>query len=134
MKETFSVSGMTCSACVSHVEKAVKRLEGVETVQVNLLTRSMQVEYDAGRLTSGEICAAVHDAGYEARSNAAPASPARLISYAAAYLFWYELRPSYSPWVGGLATMNGGTSQRSAPRRRGFAAGQAKKAKGEPSP
>ena len=76
MKETFSVSGMTCSACVSHVEKAVKRLEGVETVQVNLLTRSMQVEYDAGRLTSGEICAAVHDAGYEARSNAAPASPA----------------------------------------------------------
>lgn len=41
---------MTCSACVGHVEKAVNRLEGIDMASVNLLTNSMQVEYDEAKL------------------------------------------------------------------------------------
>ena len=40
MKERFDVTGMTCSACSSHVEKSVGKLTGVENVSVNLLTFS----------------------------------------------------------------------------------------------
>ena len=46
MKEKFDVTGMTCSACSSRVEKCVSKLEGIENVSVNLLTNSMQVEYN----------------------------------------------------------------------------------------
>ena len=45
MKNRYHVSGMTCSACSSHVEKAVGKLEAVETVSVNLLTETMEVGY-----------------------------------------------------------------------------------------
>ena len=41
MKEKFNISGMTCAACVAHVQKAVESLEGTENVNVNLLTNSM---------------------------------------------------------------------------------------------
>ena len=58
MKQRFSVTGMTCAACSAHVEKAVKGLDGVEEVQVNLLGNSMSVRYHAP-LTAQEICAAV---------------------------------------------------------------------------
>ncbi len=37
MKQKFDVSGMTCSACSAHVEKSVKKLPGIHTVNVNLL-------------------------------------------------------------------------------------------------
>ena len=50
MKERFDVTGMTCSACSSHVEKSVSKLTGVENVSVNLLTNSMQVEFDENKL------------------------------------------------------------------------------------
>ena len=43
MKQQFSVTGMTCSACSAHVEKAARRVEGVEDVTVSLLTNSMTV-------------------------------------------------------------------------------------------
>ena len=49
MKERFDVTGMTCSACSSHVEKSVGKLTGVENVSVNLLTNSMQVEFELSR-------------------------------------------------------------------------------------
>ena len=45
-KQKYEVTGMTCSACSSHVEKAVGKLLGIKQVTVNLLTNSMQVEYD----------------------------------------------------------------------------------------
>ena len=66
MKERFDVTGMTCSACSSHVEKSVGKLTGVENVSVNLLTNSMQVEYDDGQLDAAGIIKAVEDAGYGA--------------------------------------------------------------------
>lgn len=65
-KETYDVTGMSCSACSSHVEKAVSKLEGMDKVTVNLLTNSMQVEYDENRLNNTAIEQAVEKAGYGA--------------------------------------------------------------------
>ena len=66
MKERFDVTGMTCSACSSHVEKSVGKLTGVENVSVNLLTNSMPVEFDENKLDTAGIIKAVEDAGYGA--------------------------------------------------------------------
>ncbi len=67
MKKTkFDVTGMTCSACQAHVEKAVKAVEGVSTVNVNLLRNYMQVEFDENTTSPEKIIAAVVNAGYGA--------------------------------------------------------------------
>ena len=66
MKERYHVTGMSCSACSSHVEKAVNKLENVEKVSVNLLTETMDVTYDETKITSTEIIDAVVKAGYGA--------------------------------------------------------------------
>ncbi len=67
MKKTkFDVTGMTCSACQAHVEKAVKSLDGISAVNVNLLRNYMQVEYDENSTNSTEIISAVEKAGYGA--------------------------------------------------------------------
>ena len=65
MKEKFDVSGMTCSACSAHVEKAVREVEGVTSCQVNLLTNSMVAEFEGGE-TEEKIIRAVEKAGYGA--------------------------------------------------------------------
>ena len=72
-KERFGVSGMTCSACSAHVEKAVGKLNGVSAVQVNLLTNSMTVEYDENILSSQDIVDCVVNAGYGAAPESADA-------------------------------------------------------------
>ena len=61
--EQFSVTGMTCTACSSHVEKAVKSVPGVTGVAVSLLTNSMTVE---GSAKPTDIISAVTKAGYGA--------------------------------------------------------------------
>lgn len=66
MKERYRVTGMSCSACSSHVEKAVNKLENVEKASVNLLTETMDVTYDETKITSAEIIDAVVKAGYGA--------------------------------------------------------------------
>lgn len=63
-KEKFKVTGMTCSACSAHVERAVRELDGVANVSVNLLAGSMLVELDTA--TADEVCRAVSKAGYNA--------------------------------------------------------------------
>ena len=72
MKKSFEVTGMTCSACSAHVEKSVRKLQGVESVSVNLLQNRMQVEYDDRALTEEAITEAVEKAGY----GACPLEPA----------------------------------------------------------
>lgn len=62
MKSTFNITGMTCSACSAHIEKAVGKLNGVKSVSVSLLSNSMQAEFDG--ITEEEICAAVVKSGY----------------------------------------------------------------------
>lgn len=65
MKQKFTVTGMTCSACSAHVDKAVRKLEGVTDVNVNLLGGSMTVEW-TGSISEQEIVDAVVNAGYGA--------------------------------------------------------------------
>ena len=59
----FNVTGMSCAACSARVEKAVKVVEGVDSVSVNLLTNSMIVQ---GSATDDQIISAVVQAGYGA--------------------------------------------------------------------
>ncbi len=64
MKVKFKVTGMTCSACVAHVEKAVNAVDGVTECSVNLLTGQMTVDCSCDNQT---IIAAVQKAGYKAK-------------------------------------------------------------------
>lgn len=66
MDKKFDVTGMTCSACSSHVEKSVCKLVGEGNVSVSLLTNSMQVSYDESKISENDIIKAVEDAGYGA--------------------------------------------------------------------
>ena len=59
----YTVTGMSCAACVARVEKAVKKVEGVEDCAVSLLTNSMGVE---GNADPAAVIAAVEGAGYGA--------------------------------------------------------------------
>ena len=63
--EKYIVTGMTCSACSSRVEKTVNNLAGVQNASVNLLTGTMKVAHDDS-LTAEDIIAAVEKAGYGA--------------------------------------------------------------------
>ena len=71
-KETYDVTGMSCAACSSRVEKAVARQSGVQQVSVNLLKNSMVVEYDESVLSSAQIVAVVEQAGYGASPHEKP--------------------------------------------------------------
>lgn len=64
MKKTFDVTGMTCSACSTAVERAVKKVEGAENVSVNLLSGKMSVELNGA--TEEQVISAVEGAGYGA--------------------------------------------------------------------
>lgn len=66
MKEKFEVTGMTCSACSATVEKHIKKLEGVDSVNVNLLGNSMIVSFDEKKLNEDKIIETVKNAGYSA--------------------------------------------------------------------
>lgn len=65
-KERYSVTGMTCSACSAHVQKAVSAVNGVQSVQVNLLQNNMTVEFDETIVTPDSIFSVVKKAGYGA--------------------------------------------------------------------
>lgn len=62
----FTVTGMSCAACSANVEKAVSRLAGVETVQVNLLTKRMTVSYNTDTLNTDTIIQTIEKIGYGA--------------------------------------------------------------------
>lgn len=61
----YNITGMSCAACSARVEKAVKDIDGVDNVSVNLLTNSMSIE---GNVEDAVIIAAVEKAGYGARA------------------------------------------------------------------
>ena len=65
-KVKFDIQGMTCSSCSAHVDRAVNKLEGVKTVNVNLLSNNMMVEFDEKMTNIDKIIKAVVDAGYGA--------------------------------------------------------------------
>ena len=66
MEKKFDVRGMTCSACVANVTKAVEKLDGVSNANVNLMTNSMKVNFDENKINDEEIIRAVEKIGYGA--------------------------------------------------------------------
>ena len=79
--QRYEITGMSCAACASHVEKAVSAVPGVAGVAVSLLTNSMQVDYtpDADPdTTARRICNAVEAAGYGASLTTAESENAEL--------------------------------------------------------
>ena len=66
-EQKFNITGMMCSACKAHVENAVKKLDGIESVSVNLLANTMDTSYDENILNNKKIISAVKKAGYGAK-------------------------------------------------------------------
>jgi Cu+-exporting ATPase len=66
-KETLSlpIEGMTCASCVMRVEKTLKKLEGVEDVNVNLATEKVTFTFNKSHVDLNKISDAVEDAGYK---------------------------------------------------------------------
>lgn len=63
-RETLKISGMTCAACSARIEKVVSKIEGVESVTVNLTTEKMSVYIDEDKVEMGKITNAVEKAGF----------------------------------------------------------------------
>lgn len=72
MKLKYDVTGMGCSACSARIEKGVSKMDGVVVCNVNLLTNSMEVEFDENKLTSADIMDRVDDLGYGATEHRLP--------------------------------------------------------------
>lgn len=66
MRETFDITGMTCAACASHVQKAASGVAGVTSANVNLLKNSMELDYDGTQATATAVIDAIEKAGYGA--------------------------------------------------------------------
>ena len=64
--QTFQVTGMSCSACVMHIEGIEDDIEGIESVDVNFKKERMVVEYDDAKVTAQAIVEAVKEVGYTA--------------------------------------------------------------------
>src|SRR3954471_16954044 len=61
---TFPVTGMTCASCVRRIEKRLGKVDGVDTVNVNLATEKARVVYDPSVVTFSDLTSAVEKAGY----------------------------------------------------------------------
>lgn len=66
-KTEFDISGMTCAACATRIEKGLTKLEGVVKANVNLALEKATVEYNSATLSTGEIIKKVESLGYGAR-------------------------------------------------------------------
>ncbi len=64
MQEKFSISGMSCAACSSGIERTLRRLSGVQRADVSLMGETLEIEYDDNVITREEICQAVISLGY----------------------------------------------------------------------
>jgi P-type Cu+ transporter len=73
LEVTLDVTGMTCASCVGHIEKAIKALEGVEEVTVNLGLNTARVAYIAGVTSAAEMKRAIREVGYAAEDRSAGA-------------------------------------------------------------
>ena len=69
----LTVSGMTCGACVKHVEKAINSIAGVEKVEVDLASGSVKVEGDISQQVN-EIIAALEEDGYPTKISSSESS------------------------------------------------------------
>jgi Cu+-exporting ATPase len=67
--EEYKIAGMTCAACVRAIEKSVSKVEGVDKVNVNLISEKMTVTYNKRATTSDVIKGAVDKVGYSVVEN-----------------------------------------------------------------
>ena len=67
-KTTFSVGGMTCASCVANVEKALAKVPGVISANVNLASEKATVQYLAGEASMADLRRAVEGAGDSIRA------------------------------------------------------------------
>lgn len=68
-KKAIRIEGMTCSACSNRVERFVKKLDGINSANVNFATETLNVEFDESKLSNETIEATVVKAGYGVRKN-----------------------------------------------------------------
>ena len=66
MKTLFHIQGMRCAGCSSHIEKDVKAMNGVSSVEINLSTGEMVVEYEDDKVSKEDIVKTVVNAGFKA--------------------------------------------------------------------
>ena len=66
MKRKYDIIGMTCSACSAHIDKAIRHIDGIQRVNVNLLSNFMVVEFDEDKVNDALIMKTVEEAGYKA--------------------------------------------------------------------
>lgn len=64
-KITLNISGMSCNHCKMKVEKALKTLDGVEDVTVNLEAGQAVVGFDGSKISESDLKAVIGDAGYD---------------------------------------------------------------------
>ncbi len=64
-KVAIPVGGMTCGGCVNNVGSSLKKLDGVKSVEVNLEQKKAFVTYDASKIGTKELVAAISEAGFE---------------------------------------------------------------------
>ena len=62
---TLPVEGMTCASCVARVEKTLKKIEGVDTANVNLATETVALSYDPTKTSIDVLAKVVEGAGYK---------------------------------------------------------------------
>ena len=64
MNETYNITGMTCAACAKAVERVVKKLDGVESQNVNIATEKLNIVYDSSKVSFDTIKKSIEKAGY----------------------------------------------------------------------
>lgn len=64
-KKIYEVQGMSCSGCVSTVEGALKKIDGVHSVSVDLTSKSASIDFDENKVSEDEFVKAVDATGYK---------------------------------------------------------------------
>lgn len=86
----FPIVGMHCASCAKNIERVIKKLPGVQSVQVNYATERGRVEYDATACQPGQIAGQVAKLGYTAVLSDAPANIAALAGHASQHEHAHE--------------------------------------------
>ena len=67
MEKNLKITGMTCSACAGRIERAMKKLDGIDDARVNFATEKLYVTFNESQITENDIVSAIKKAGYSYR-------------------------------------------------------------------